>query len=189
MHLNLRNHKYLLHSIKIMKQKPLSILIMLIILGTQHVFSQESAENILMKATEQATKENKSVFIMFHASWCGWCKKMDKNMNDPACKDLFDKNYVIEHLVVNESANNKHLENPGAENLLKQYKGLNSGIPFWLIFDKAGTFSEDSFDLKGHNLGCPTSKDEVSLFIDKLRKTSSLTQGELDTIANVFLSE
>ena len=55
-------------------------------------------------------------------------------MNDPACKEFFDNNYVIDHLVVKESENNKHLENPGAEDLLKQYKGANSGIPFWLDF-------------------------------------------------------
>ncbi|MFH4965371.1 thioredoxin family protein [Gaetbulibacter sp. M235] len=158
-------------------------------MSSQTAFSQQSSEEILMKATEKAKNENKHVFIMFHASWCGWCKKMDKSMNDPACKDLFDKNYVIEHLVVKESDSNKHLENPSAEDLLKRYKGDKSGIPFWLIFDDEGTFVEDSFDSKGNNLGCPATKEEVALFLDKLRKTSSLTQSELDIIAKVFLSK
>lgn len=158
-------------------------------MSSQTAFSQQSSEEILMKATEKAKNENKHVFIMFHASWCGWCKKMDKSMNDPACKDLFDKNYVIEHLVVKESDSNKHLENPGAEDLLKRYKGDKSGIPFWLIFDDEGTFVEDSFDSKGNNLGCPATKEEVALFLDKLRKTSSLTQSDLDIIAKVFLSK
>ena len=172
-----------------MKQVPLLIFIILIIMSSQTAFSQQSSEEILMKATEKAKNENKHVFIMFHASWCGWCKKMDKSMNDPACKDLFDKNYVIEHLVVKESDSNKHLENPGAEDLLKRYKGDKSGIPFWLIFDDEGTFVEDSFDSKGNNLGCPATKEEVALFLDKLRKTSSLTQSDLDIIAKVFLSK
>jgi len=110
-------------------------------------------------------------------------------MNDPACKNLFDKNYVIKHLVVKESDSNKHLENPGAEDLLKKYKGDKSGIPFWLIFDNEGTFVEDSFDSKENNLGCPATIEEVTLFIEKLRKTSSLTQSELDNVAKVFLSK
>ena len=74
-----------------MKQKLLSIVTMLILVSTHVAFTQDSSEIILLKATEIAKKENKHVFIMFHASWCGWCKKMDNNINNLACKDLFDK--------------------------------------------------------------------------------------------------
>ncbi|WP_166966518.1 thioredoxin family protein [Yeosuana marina] len=172
-----------------MKPRLLSIAIMFFMMSSHNGFTQESSKDILIKATAQAQKENKNVFIMFHASWCGWCKKMDRKMNDLACKDLFDQNYVIEHLVVKETSANKKLENPGAEDLLAQYKGSNSGIPFWLFFDENGKFLDDSFDLKGNNLGCPVSKEEVSLFIDKLRKTSSLNEDELATISTVFLSK
>jgi thioredoxin-related protein len=37
----------------------------------------QSADEILKTTFEQAKLENKNVIIMFHASWCGWCKKMD----------------------------------------------------------------------------------------------------------------
>ena len=169
-----------------MNKKLFSIVVVVSILSITPMFSQESASAILSKAMEKAKIENKNVFIMFHASWCGWCKKMDKNMKNKACNTFFDKNYVFEHLVVNEATDKKHLENPGAEALLAKYKGETAGIPFWLIFDKNGNFLADSFDGNGQNLGCPVSKEEVSVFIEKLKRTSTLTQKELDVISAVF---
>src|SRR6185369_6891149 len=69
---------------------------------------------IMREAMQTAVKENKNIFIIFHASWCGWCHKMDSSIADKNCRDYFSKNYVIRHLVVDESRDKKGLENPGA---------------------------------------------------------------------------
>lgn len=146
----------------------------------------KNASDVLDRAFTQAREENKSVFLLFHASWCGWCKRMDQNMSDDACKGMFSRNYVIAHLVVQESEENRHLENPGADEVLKKYKGEKSGIPFWLIFDKTGKLLEDSFNSEGQNLGCPATEEEVDAFIAKLKKTSDMTEKELAVIASIF---
>jgi thioredoxin-related protein len=148
--------------------------------------AQESASVIMEKAYAQAAKENKKVFIMFHASWCGWCKKMDKNMTSDACAKFFNDNYVVAHIVVKESPKNKNLENPGGEDLLKRYKGEQAGLPFWVIVDTKGVMQADSFDAKAENLGCPSSPEEVAQFITKLKKTSKLTDKQLGVIKEVF---
>src|ERR671913_489217 len=103
-----------------------------------------TAEKVLEEARAVATRENKNVFIIFHASWCGWCHKMDTALNDPEVKKYFDDNYVIRHLVVLESKNKKDLENPGALDLLKKHSEESSGIPFWLVYDKNGQKLFDS---------------------------------------------
>jgi thioredoxin-related protein len=151
------------------------------------------ASEVLKDAYTQAKKENKFVFVMFHASWCGWCHKMDKSMNDPACRDYFDKNFVIKHLVVDENKDKKDLENPGANELRNQYYGNEQGIPFWLIFDKDGKLISDSKirkegegPEKGENVGCPASEKEVAYFIDVLKKTKRLKAPELEVIKARF---
>ena len=171
--------------------------VILIILSFNLAFAQEKPEkasHIFNKAVELAQKENKNIFIMFHASWCGWCKKMDASMNDPSIKDFFTDNYVIEHLVVKESEKNRNLENPGAFAMLKNHGGGDSGIPYWLIFDSYGNLMADSkmvkndlvLNGKGSNIGCPGTEDEVNSFIYKLKETSNLNDGELALIAKRF---
>jgi thioredoxin-related protein len=151
------------------------------------VKAQEQASAVLEKAYQQAKKENKKVLVIFHASWCGWCKKMDNNMTTDATKKLFDDNYVVAHLTVQESPKNKNLENPGGDEVLKKYKGAQAGLPFWLILDSNGTLLADSFNEKGENSGCPSSPEEVADFVTKLKKTSKLNDKQLVVIKETFV--
>lgn len=148
--------------------------------------AQDNATTLLDNAYAQAKKENKNVFIMFHASWCGWCKKMDKNMQSDACKAFFDANYVTVHLDVKEMQNKQELETAGGEEVLEKYKGDQAGLPFWVILDSKGTLLADSFNSKGDNLGCPASPEEVEVFVEKLKKTGKFTDAQLATVKETF---
>jgi thioredoxin-related protein len=151
------------------------------------VTAQEQASVILQQASAQAKKEQKNVFVMFHASWCGWCKKMEKNMESDACKKLFGDNFVTVHLTVQESPKNKSLENPGADVVLEKYKGTKAGLPFWVILDAKGAVLADSFNAKGENLGCPSNTEEVAEFKAKLAKSSKLNDKQLAVIGETFI--
>lgn len=165
-----------------------TILICLLLLGSLTAANaQEDASAVLEKAYAQAKKEKKKVFVIFHASWCGWCKKMEKNMQSPACKKLFDDNYVTAFLTVQESPKNKSLENPGGDDILKKFKGEGQGIPFWLILDTDGSLLADSFNSKSENLGCPSTAEEVAEFTAKLKRTSKLTPAQLGVISETFI--
>jgi len=172
----------------------LPIAFLLFFQPAQHRGGPLSADQVLKEAIQQAAKEKKNVIIIFHASWCGWCHKMDSSMNDKTCKNFFDNNYVVRHLVVDESKDKKGLENPGADELRTKYHGEGEGIPFWLILDRDGNLLADSqvravgvsLDTKGENVGCPAAEKEVAYFISVLKKTSNLSETEEAAIEKRF---
>ena len=179
-----------------MKLKSLSLFCIVIVFSITS-FAQDSipTAKAVMKATyEAATKQNKKVLLIFHASWCGWCKKMDNSLNDKTCKDLFDKYFIIEHLTVQESKGKENLENPGAQEMMDGWDGKQQGLPYWVILDKDGNLLFDSQirteqpdgNMKGSNTGCPASKAEVDYFIGLLRKTTQLNDDELQIIETRF---
>ena len=159
------------------------------VLASSCAFTQKqtpSADEVLKPVYAKAAKENKNILLIFHASWCGWCHKMDSSLADKAVKPLIDKNYEITHLVVYESPNKKHLENPGALEMLTKNGGIDQGIPFWFVLDKQGNVLADSQYEPKKNSGCPASEVEVGYFISVLKKTSKLKDTELEVIKKRF---
>lgn len=176
--------------------KAKSLLSLILLFSITSLFAQKappSADEIMKDAYGVAKKENKKVLLMFHASWCGWCHKMDTSLNDRTVKKFFDDNFVIRHMVVFESKGKENLENPGALEMLTKYNGKEEGIPFWLIFDKDENFLFDSRMKtmvngveKLSNTGCPASKEEVGYFITVLKKVTPLKEDELEKIRSRF---
>jgi thiol-disulfide isomerase/thioredoxin len=178
-----------------MKSKILLVSFMILLSGA--ILAQETPEpagKILEKAYKQAAKEKKNVFVIFHASWCGWCKKMEASINDPSCSSYFNKSFVFVHLTVLERGDLKKTENPGADAMFKKYAGEKSGIPFFLIFDKKGNLLADSqlrkegegLDKPGQNMGCPAADEEVAAFVNILKKTSKISEAEAAAVTERF---
>jgi thiol-disulfide isomerase/thioredoxin len=156
---------------------------------TPHAQSQTAvltADEILQPVFAKAAAENKNVLLIFQASWCGWCRKMDASLQAPAVKPLMDKSYEMVHLTVYESQNKKHLENAGALAFLTKHGGADKGLPYWYVLDKDGRVLSDSRDQAGQNTGCPATEVEVEHFTGVLKKTSALSDDELAIIRKRF---
>jgi hypothetical protein len=84
----------------------------------------------------------------------------------------------------------ENLENPGALEMLTKYEGADTGIPYWLVFDKNGSLLADSRmpppeatpNAKPLNTGCPANKEEVDYFLTVLRKTTPLSESDLEIV-------
>ena len=77
------------------------------------------------EALQIAQKQNKQVFLFFHASWCSWCEKMkDETLSDVEVKTALSK-YVVYHVDIQKE-----------NNIASKYNVR--GIPAYVITDKAG---------------------------------------------------
>jgi thiol-disulfide isomerase/thioredoxin len=173
-----------------------ALMLVLVSFGSLAQSAPEPSTTVLNTAYAKAQSEHKNVILMFHASWCGWCKKMEASINDPDCKKFFDDNYIVVYLDILERPGKENLENAGGIDVMKSFNGdPNGGIPFWVILDPSGKAFGNSYKppvgtttgTVKDNVGCPAEADEVSYFVSLVKSSSKLSDDQLAVIKNRFL--
>ncbi len=171
-----------------------SMLIISLFLFSFNIIGQsikpEPAQKILDDAFKSAGKSNKSVFLIYHASWCSWCKRLEAAITSKDLNKIFEDHFVITHLDVLERAEKiETLENPGGKEIMKKMGGENSGLPFYVFLDAKGkTLANSNAMPKDQNIGYPGSKDEIEVFVGLLKKSSSnINEKELAAVTEYFI--
>ncbi len=149
----------------------------------------KNADVIMKAALKEAKANNKNVMIIFHASWCSWCKRLEKAMQSTELKKIFDDNWVITHIDVMERKGKiDSLENPGGQAIMKKYGGEKAGLPFCAFVDKNGKKIANTMVMPDKsNIGYPGSKEEIEIF-GKLLKSASkrITEKQIAQITDYF---
>ena len=132
------------------------------------------ADKILNTALQEAKAEKKNVMIIFHASWCKWCTRLEKAISSPELSGIFKDNWVVTYVDVLERGGKvDSLENPGGKEIMKKYGGENAGLPFCVFINKSGKLIGNTNVMPDKtNIGYPGAKDEISLFVGLLKKAS-----------------
>lgn len=101
--------------------------------------AKEGWTDDLEKAKAQAKAENKKILLDFTGSdWCGWCKKLDKEVfSQQAWKDYADKHLVLVEVDFPRSFQLPEATKKQNEELGKKYKV--QGYPTIVITSASGT--------------------------------------------------
>jgi thioredoxin-related protein len=152
------------------------------------------ANQVFEDAKAQAAQQHNLIFLVFGASWCEPCHRMDAFLAAPETRQILGKYFVLAKLNVEEKAG-KHpeFESPGGEDLALKLGGANAkggviGVPFFLFLDATGEPIVNSRRPAegrpgGANIGYPAKPEEIDWFMTMLKRAvPSMTVDESRTI-------
>ena len=126
-----------------------------------------SATALVAQEAAAAAAEDRRLLVMFFASWCPWCRRLNATFTDPAVAPLLDAHVRILHLRVEERA--PAMAALGLSEADALYRGWAGGdppgLPFLAALDGAAEVVTTSIQpAAGGNFGFPVSDGELAGF-------------------------
>ena len=153
----------------------------------KHKFPQRDAEKMLAGALAKAKAEDKRVFFITSASWCGPCRLLGRFLEP--WKGELNHHYVFVKLDVSRDEH--------AEDVRKRIQGdQDGGVPWYAILDADGKtlITSNTPDRKRQgkaaNIGFPSEETEIGHFMKMLSETAPrLAEGQRAEIRQAFVGK
>lgn len=152
-----------------------------------------TAQATVAAAAKDADKSGRKLLVVFHASWCVYCRAFDLTLKDEKVRATYEKHFVVLHvraLERDKAMQAKQLA--GVDKLFVSYAKDGAGLPFYAAVDGAGKKVADSFMKDGANTGFPVTPEELIAFDAMLAKAApKMTAAEIKLIhdANVKMAK
>ena len=179
----------------VMSRSLLTLAIFLFLCGSFAVAQQPiAADRVLEDAKTQAAQQHKVIFLVFGASWCQPCHRLDDFLVAPEMRHILEKYFIEARVnVLEDQGKHPELESPGGQELAARLgvtnsKGQVSHVPFIVFLDAAGEPVVNSYrpvegSAKGVNIGYPAKPEEIDWFGAMLKKAvPTMSAEELHTI-------
>jgi thiol-disulfide isomerase/thioredoxin/protocatechuate 3,4-dioxygenase beta subunit len=154
-----------------------------------HKLPTRDAQKMLADGLRRAQTEDKRLFFIFSASWCGPCRMLAEFLSKH--KSELDKHYVFVKLDISRDDH--------ANAVRDQYKGAKTGgVPWFTILDAQGnsliTSNDPAADPAAHfgnsNIGFPSEPSAIKHFLNMLKTTAPrLPEDKLSELRTALNSE
>lgn len=148
--------------------------------------AQGVADDEVRRELELSKGEGKKLFLLFYASWCGYCRLFDRFLADPAAAAIINREFRILHMrTLERSAPQKALQLDGADDVFARFaKTPAAGLPFFVVFNgDGGPMATSVSPRDGRNIGFPIGKGDLDVFEKILERVAPrITTAELGVL-------
>jgi RNA polymerase sigma factor (sigma-70 family) len=135
----------------------------------KHKLAARDAERMLADARQKAKAEDKRVFFIASASWCGPCRRLARYLAEH--KDELERHYLFVKIDISRDQH--------ADAVCKRLQqGKHNGVPWYAILDADGKVlitsnaPEEDPRYGTSNIGFPSSPESIEHFLTMLKQTA-----------------
>jgi hypothetical protein len=142
-----------------------------------------TAEAALSEADAHATAGNKRLLLIFHASWCVYCRLFDMMLADRQAGPIMARHFGVLHMRAQERKPEMQAQQlAGADDVYHRYAPEGAGLPYMVVLGEGAAKIADSM-IGGENFGFPVEPQELDAFDAMIRAGApDITASELRTL-------